>query len=143
MTPERATRISLGLIAVFMSPAAIQATLAPRSFFDDFPLTRHWISGTGDLYNEHLIRDVGGLFTAMIIITAWTLWRHHPTAPIATAWLIQGLLHFAFHVGHLDGYNTIDKLGLLASLVTIPALAAISVWTSRSRQPALSQSLVP
>jgi hypothetical protein len=132
---ERATRISLGLIAVFMSPVAVQATFAPRSFFDDFPLGRNWISGTGDRYNEHLIRDVGGLFTAMIIITAWTLWRRHPTAPIATAWLVQGLLHFGFHVGHLDGYERIDQLGLLASLITIPVLAAIALWTGRTAHP--------
>ena len=56
----RTTRISLGLIAVFTSPAAVQATFAPKSFFDDFPLGMNWISGAGDLYNEHLTRDVGG-----------------------------------------------------------------------------------
>ena len=132
MDRQRTTRIPLGLIAVFMSPAAVQATLAPRSFFDDFPLGRNWISATGDLYNEHLIRDVGGLFTAMIIVTAWTLWRRHPTAPIATAWLIQGVLHAGFHLGHLDGYETIDKLGLVVSLATIPVLAAMALWAGRT-----------
>ena len=132
MDRQLTTRIPLGLIAVFMSPAAVQATLAPRSFFDDFPLDRNWISATGDLYNEHLIRDVGGLFTAMIIVTAWTLWRRHPTAPIATAWLIQGVLHAGFHLGHLDGYKTIDKLGLIASLATIPVLAAVALWAGRT-----------
>jgi hypothetical protein len=135
MDRRRTTRISLGLIAVLMSPAAVQATFAPRSFFDDFPLGRSWISATGDLYNEHLTRDVGGLFTAMIIVTAWTLWRRHPTAPIATAWLIQGALHAGFHIGHLDGYETIDKLGLLASLAAIPVLAVIALWAGRTPPP--------
>lgn len=93
MHPERIAQIPLGLIALFMAPAAVQATVTPRSFFDDFPLGRHWISGTGDAYNEHLVRDVGGLFAAMIIVTVWTLSRRHPTRPIATAWLIQGALH--------------------------------------------------
>lgn len=132
MDRQRKTRISLGLIAVFMSPAAIQATFAPRSFFDDFPLGRNWISGTGDLYNEHLIRDVGGLFTAMIIVTAWTVWRRHSTAPIATAWLVQGVLHAGFHLGHLDGYETMDKFGLIASLAAIPGLAAVALWSGRT-----------
>ena len=54
---------ALGLIAVFMLPAGIQATFAPRSFFDDFPLGRGWISHTGDAYNEHLVRDVGACFS--------------------------------------------------------------------------------
>lgn len=135
MDRQRIPRISLGLIAVFMLPAAIQATFTPRSFFDDFPLGRNWISGTGDQYNEHLIRDVGGLFAAMIIVTAWTLWRRHATAPIATAWLVQGVLHFRFHVGHLDGYDTIDKLGLIASLVAIPGLAVVALWTGRRASP--------
>ncbi len=132
MDRQTTTRISLGLIAVFMSPAAVQATFAPRSFFDDFPLGRNWISGTGDLYNEHLTRDVGALFTAMVIVTAWTLWRRHPTAPIAIAWLVQGLLHFGFHVGRLDGYETIDKLGLIATLGAIPVLAAVALWAGRN-----------
>lgn len=135
MGSQRIPRISLGLIAVFMAPAAIQATFTPRSFFDDFPLGRSWISGTGDLYNEHLVRDVGGLFAAMIIVTAWTLWRRHATVPIATAWLVQGVLHFGFHIGHLDGYDTIDKLGLIASLVAIPLLAAVALWTGRRASP--------
>ena len=132
MDRQRTTRISLGLIAVFTSPAAVQATFAPKSFFDDFPLGMNWISGAGDLYNEHLTRDVGGLFTAMIIVTAWTLWRRHPTAPIATAWLIQAVLHAGFHIGHLNGYETIDKLGLLASLAAIPVLATVALWAGRA-----------
>jgi hypothetical protein len=140
MDRHRTNRISLGLIAVFMSPVAVQATLAPRSFFDDFPLGRNWISGTGDQFNEHLIRDVGGLFIAMIIVTAWTLWRRHPTAPIATAWLIQGVLHAGFHIGHLDGYEPIDKLGLVTSLAAIPVLATVALWAGRTP---LAENIVP
>jgi hypothetical protein len=135
MHRERVAQISLGLIALFMAPAAVPATFTPRSFFDDFPLGRHWISGTGDAYNEHLVRDVGGLFAAMIIVTVWTLWRRHPTRPIATAWLIQGALHFWFHSHHLHGYQTTDRLGLVASLAAIPVLAAIAIWTGGTGRP--------
>ena len=134
MHRERIAQISLGLIALLMAPAAVQATFTPRSFFDDFPLGRHWISGTGDAYNEHLVLDVGGLFAALIIVTVWTLWCRHPTRPIATAWLIQGALHLWFHGRHLRGYQTIDRLGLIASLAAIPMLAAITIWTGRTRR---------
>jgi hypothetical protein len=37
MHRERIAQISLGLIALFMAPAALQATFTPRSFFDDSP----------------------------------------------------------------------------------------------------------
>ena len=131
---ERIAPISLGLIALLMAPAAVQATFIPRSFFDDFPLGRHWISRTGDLYNEHLVRDVGGLFAAMIIVTVWTLWRRYPTRPIATAWLIQGALHLWFHGRHLHGYQTIDRIGLIASSAAIPMLAVVTIWTGRTRR---------
>ena len=135
MHRERIGRISLGLIAVFMAPAAVQAAFTPRSFFDNFPLGRHWISGTGDPYNEHLVRDVGGLFAAMIIVTVWTLWRRHPTRPIATAWLIQGVLHLWFHGRHLHGYQTTERVGLIASLTAVPLLAAVTIWTRHTGQP--------
>ena len=37
------------------------ASLAPRSFYDSFPgLNRMWVGGDGP-YNEHLVRDIGGL----------------------------------------------------------------------------------
>jgi hypothetical protein len=126
------------VMAPFVSSCLYQASsrLARRSDSFRWPMVgiSRWstISGTGDLYNEHLIRDVGGLFIAMIIVTAWTLWRRHPTAPIATAWLIQGVLHAGFHIGHLDGYETIDRLGLVASLAAIPVLATVALWAGRT-----------
>ena len=71
----------------------------------------------------------------MIIVTVGTLWHRHPTQPIATAWLIQGALHLWFHSRHLHGYQTTDRLGLIASLAAIPVLAAIAIWTGRNGQP--------
>ena len=128
MNRQRIEAVALGLIAVFMLPAGIQAAFAPRSFFDDFPLGRGWIAHEGDAYNEHLVRDVGALFLALIVVTVWTLWRHHPARPVAAAWLVQGVLHVTYHVRHLDGYGTADKVGLVGSLVTVPVLALVALW---------------
>ena len=125
-------RVALGLIAVFMLPAGLQATLAPKSFFDDFPLGRGWIAHQGDAYNEHLVRDVGALFLALIVATAWTAWRGGPARPVAVAWLVQGVLHLVFHAGHLDGYDTVDKVGLIVSLITVPSLALVALWAGRA-----------
>ncbi len=135
MNHAKVERVSLGLIAVFMLPAGLQATVAPRSFFDDFPVGRGWIAHQGDLYNEHLVRDVGALFLALVVVTAWTAWRHGPSRAVAVAWLLQGVLHLAFHAGHLDGYDTVDKVGLIGSLVVVPALALVALWAARATPP--------
>ncbi len=128
MNHRRVERAGLGLTALFTLPVGLQATFAPKSFFDDFPLGRSWLAQQGDAYNEHLVRDVGALFLALIIVTAWTAWRHHPTRPLAVAWLVQGVLHLVYHAGHLDGYHTIDKIGLVGSLVAVPLLALVVLW---------------
>ncbi|MEO6125992.1 MAG: hypothetical protein ABIR32_20005 [Ilumatobacteraceae bacterium] len=122
----------LGLIALFMLPAGLQAAFAPRSFFDDFPLGRSWIAHRGDAYNEHLVRDVGALFLALVLVTGWTVFRNRSGRGIALAWLAQGVLHLTFHARHLDGYGTADKIGLTGSLVFVPVLAVIALWAGRS-----------
>jgi uncharacterized membrane protein len=131
MTRQRMQTFSLLLIAVGMLPVGLQATFAPRSFFDDFPLGRGWIAQEGGAYNEHLVRDVGVLFLALIIVTAWTALRQRPARPIAVAWLVQGVLHVAYHAHHLDGYKAVDKIGMIGSLALVPVLALVAFWAGR------------
>lgn len=130
-------RVALGMIALFMSPTAVHATVAPRSWFDDFPLGRGWIAAEGGAYDEHLVRDVGVLFLALIIVTVWAAWRSEAMRAVAIAWIVQGGLHFAYHIAHvgdLEGLDAIDKIALVGSLGSIPVLAAISLGASfRSR----------
>ena len=73
----------------------------PRSFFDDFPLGRGWVVGAGGPYNEHLVRDVGVLFVALMVATAWTAWTRAGDRALAAAWIIQGVAHLGFHAAHL------------------------------------------
>ena len=136
MSSQRIQNLSLLVIAVIMLPAGVQAAFAPRSFFDDFPLGRGWIAKDGGAYNEHLVRDVGVLFLALIIVTAWTALRSRPSRPVAIAWLLQGVLHLAYHGGHLDGYKSVDKIGMIASLTVVPVLALIALWAGRSQESA-------
>ena len=131
MTRQRIQTFSLLLIAVGMLPVGVQAAFAPRSFFNDFPLGRGWIAQDGGAYNEHLVRDVGVLFLALIIVTAWTALRQRPARPIAVAWLVQGVLHALYHAHHLDGYKTVDKVGMIGSLALVPVLALIALWAGR------------
>lgn len=119
-----------------MLPTAIQATVAPESWFDDFPLGRGWVAADGSAYDEHLVRDVGVLFLALIVVTAWSVRRREAMTIVAVAWLVQGLFHFGYHVSHLDGLDTVDQLGLVGSLVSIPMLAALSLWAGLRPRPA-------
>jgi hypothetical protein len=125
-------RWALLLIAVLMAPAAFQAAFAPRSFFDEFPMGRGWISIGDAVYDEHLVRDVGALFLALIVATVWSAWRREAMAGLALAWLVQGLLHLTYHVGHLDGLDGADRFGLVVSLVLVPVLAIVALWASTS-----------
>ncbi len=134
-------RGALGAVALLMLPAGLQAAFAPRSFFDDFPLGRGWIAAEGDLFNEHLIRDVGALFLALVIVTAWTVWRRGAMRPVAVAWLVQGVLHLTYHAGHLDGFDTLDKVGLIGSLIAGPALALVALWAGRTPPDRLAVSI--
>jgi hypothetical protein len=125
LNAHRITTIGLALIAAVMLPTALQATFAPRSFFEDFPFGRGWIAAEGGAYDEHLVRDVGGLFLAMIVMTVWAIWRRQVARPVAVAWLLQGFLHLGYHAGHLDAYDGIDRVGLVGSLLVVPALALV------------------
>ena len=114
----------------------MQAAFAPRSFFVDFPVGRGWIAAEGGSYDEHLVRDVGVLFLALIIVTLWAAWRGEFLVPVAIAWLVQGVGHLAYHVGHLDAVAGADRVGLVGSLVLVPVLAALAlgaILTSPSR----------
>src|SRR3954452_21157003 len=62
---ERWLRVVLALMVVSSAVVGFWAQLAPRSFYDDFPGGgQHWVSVDGP-YNEHLVRDVGGLNLAL------------------------------------------------------------------------------
>jgi hypothetical protein len=124
--PGRVERVALGLIAVGMLPAGLQAAFLPRDFFDDFPLGRGWVAADG-AYNEHLTRDVGGLFLALIVVTVFALWRRSLVVPVAIAWLVQGTIHFVYHAAHLDLLDGADAVGLAGSLVFVPVLALVAL----------------
>jgi hypothetical protein len=129
------TRLNLPLllIAAFMAPVGVQAALFPRSFFTGFPVGRGWITGTGGAYNEHLVRDVGVLFVALVIATAWTAATRQGDRAVAVAWIVQGAAHLVFHTSHLHDLTGLDRAALLASLAVIPVLAAVALRRPTNR----------
>jgi hypothetical protein len=131
MTYRRWARIALGYLSLVSLEIGLWAQFAPRSFYDHFPgLGRAWVSVDGP-YNEHLVRDVGGLnlgLAAVLIIALVTLSR--PTILAASiASLLYGIPHLVYHIANHDGLDTGDvaaSLGGLALFAVLP-IALITV----------------
>ena len=61
-----ASLLVLTVLALFVGA---WAQLAPASFHTSFPFGQGWLAADGP-YNEHLLRDVGGLNLALALVTA-------------------------------------------------------------------------
>jgi hypothetical protein len=119
-------RVGLVYLAATGLVVGLWAGLAPRAFYDDFPgLGRVWVAVDGP-YNEHLVRDVGWWNLALAAATVWAAVSLARGAIVAVlvAWLVTSVPHLGYHVAHLDGLATSDRIGEVASLVLIPAVAA-------------------
>jgi hypothetical protein len=119
------------LVILLLSAAAIgiTATLAPHTFYDDFPFLSHWV----DLlppYNEHLVTDVGGLYLGFAVLFAWAAWTLQPTLvrAVCSAWLLTAAIHLAFHATHLDDFGTADAVAELASLAFLLVPPPVAIW---------------
>jgi hypothetical protein len=136
MTYRRWMRIALGYLGLVSLEIGLWAQFAPQSFFDDFPgLGRAWVNVDGP-YNEHLVRDVGGLnlgLAAVLIIALITLSRWTVIAA-SVASLLYGAPHLVYHIANHDGLDDSDvaiSLGGLA-LFAVLAIALIVVAVRRS-----------
>lgn len=117
-------RLALVVIAAGSAIVGLWAQGFPRSFYDDFPgLGRVWVAVDGP-YNEHLVRDVGGLNLGLALVATVALVTGSVlVARVAGgAALLFGVPHLLYHATHLDGFDTGDAVAMLASL-TIAAFA--------------------
>jgi len=130
----RGKQIAAALLALSAAVVGGWAEFAPRSFYEKFPgFGHHWVSTAGP-YDEHLVRDVGGLYLALLIITIWSVLRGEPEMLRMTGagWLVFNLAHLGFHANHLDGLSIGDKIGQLASLAAAAVLAIVLLLPDRS-----------
>jgi len=136
--PSQARRLSRAALWVLCGAAAYVGTwalLAPRGFYSAFPGPgRHWIDADGP-YNEHLIRDVGGLYLALLVLTATAARRMEPSLVriAGLAWLVFGIPHLAYHALHLHQLGTADIALNVLSLGGIVVLAASVCVVNRPR----------
>lgn len=120
-------RIGLAYLAVAFALVGGWAGFAPKSFFTAFPGGgRHWVAGDGP-YNEHLVRDVGELNLALLVVTVAalvTLSRPLVRAALA-ATIVTGFFHVGYHLANLDPFEASDQVGIVASLLLVPLVALV------------------
>ena len=131
--------VSLWCVAATSAFTGLLAALAPRVFYDDFPLGRAWVQMLPP-YNEHLINDVGGFYLAFALLFAWAAVSVHRAlvVPLCTSWIFAALLHFGYHVTHLDGWDLGDAVAqtvVLALVLVLPVAALAAVFRLPSWQP--------
>lgn len=130
MTPATWTRIALGYLAVVSLQIGAWAQFAPRSFYDDFPgLGRTWVSVDGP-YNEHLVRDVGGLYLALavLVIAAMITLSRGLIITASAAVLVSGVPHLVYHLVRRDGLSPGDLAASLAGLAAIAVIPIALLW---------------
>lgn len=123
-------RIALGYLAIVALQIGLWALLAPQSFYDSFPgLGRTWVNVDGP-YNEHLVRDVGALNLALLVLIVVAAVRLTKTLVIvaAAAQLVWAAPHFVYHIFNTDGLDGSDvaiSLGGLALGAVIPVVLIV------------------
>ena len=102
------------------------ASLAPTSFFADFPGGgRSWVSPLGP-YNEHLTRDVASLNLALAALAAYALVRpgREVVRPTGVTWLVWAMPHLAYHLAEIEHLGAFDAVAQTVTLVLVVVLAA-------------------
>jgi hypothetical protein len=136
-----AVRSVLGVLGGVQFTNGLWAVLAPSSFYADFPFGRGWVEAL-PAYNEHLMRDVGGLFLAtglVLLAAAWLLERRLVILASAS-YLLFAVPHAIYHLLNLEPYATGDAIAnalTLAATVVLPAWVLFEV--ARSRDAAVAR----
>ncbi len=138
----RLLRIGLIYQAGAMALVGFWAAFAPRSFYSDFPGGgRHWISTDGP-FNEHLVRDVGELSLALLIVLgAAAVTMAIPLVRAAlVAVIVNGGLHVVYHARHLDMYSSSDATAIMVSLGLAPLLAVVLLMMTMPKRGVTASS---
>ncbi len=133
-------RVALLLLAGAGLYQGLWAQVGPRSFFEGFPGGLGWVAVDGP-YNEHLVRDVGGLvngLSVVAVLAAWSLSRPLLAAN-ALGWLVYAVPHLGYHLwrplddAHMQAFNVL----ILSGEVVLPVLGLLGAsWGTRAaRRP--------
>ncbi|HUC00897.1 MAG TPA: hypothetical protein VMS11_13830 [Solirubrobacterales bacterium] len=134
MRSPLAARIALGFLLVSALSIGLTATVAPHTFYDDFPFVAHWVELLPP-YNEHLVTDVGGLYLGFSVLFAWAMWTLDRTLvqAVSVAWLLAAAIHLFFHAGHLENFGTGDAIAQMVSLALLLIPPPVAAWAVSPR----------
>jgi hypothetical protein len=131
--PANPYRYGLLLVAVGQLGATVQALVAPKSFYEDFPFGRGWVEAYPS-YNDHLIYDYGaytlGAVVALVIAAIWL--DRRVVQVVTVSWLVSATIHFVNHVLTVDRYGTGDAIANLAGLFLFVAVPGALLMRSRN-----------
>lgn len=118
---------------VLSAVLGVWAYFLPQAFFDHFPIVLgEWVSTDGP-FNEHLVRDHGAMYLALGAAGVYGLVR--PSLPVyrvlGIVWVVFGVLHFAYHVGHLDHLGPLEATAQLIALVVALGLGVAMLMPGR------------
>lgn len=121
------TVVRSGLVVLALTQVVVGAwaLVAPRAFFDGFPAAGHaWVALLPP-YNEHLVRDVGGLSLALTVLlgTAATTLDVRLVRVTLAAFLVYTVPHAVFHSAHLHGFTVTDAVAQTGGFVLQVGLA--------------------
>lgn len=135
----------LWLLVVSQVVVGLWAQLAPLSFYGDFPLPGNpWVALLPP-YNEHLVRDVGGLSLALTVVLGAVAVRveRRPTQVATVAFLVYTVPHAVFHTLHLAHFPPGDAIGQTVGfgveIAVALAVLALSPRLPEARGPGSDQ----
>lgn len=137
MTHARWFRIALGYLALSSLQIGFWALFAPRSFYDGFPgFGRTWVSIDGP-YNEHLVRDVGALNLALLVmfVAAAVSLSRPLVMTAAVVSLVWNVPHLTYHLVNTEGLTTSDLVASLGGLSASVVFSLLILVTARTRLP--------
>ncbi|HEV7964049.1 MAG TPA: hypothetical protein VGP57_16040 [Actinoplanes sp.] len=127
------------ILAAIAAYVGAWALLAPAAWYDTFPgAGHHWLPILG-AYNEHLARDVGGLYLALAALSVGAAARAadgYLVRLAAIAWLVFSVPHLVYHLGHLGVYAGLDRAGNAVSLSVVVLLGVALLIPVRTRDTA-------
>jgi len=138
MSRPLALRLALGYLALSGLLVGVWAAGAPRSFFSDFPGLGHMWTAADGRYNEHLVRDVGDLNLALVVVTvAATIWCSRALViAAAAAWIVYSVPHLAYHTLNLDVVSAGDQAPEIVALAIPIVVAGLVVVLAARSDPA-------
>jgi hypothetical protein len=127
------TRLGLWTLAGVSGVLGVWALVWPHGFYVNFPWPgRHWVSML-QAYNEHVLRDFGGLNLAFAVMFAMAAVRLDRllTSTLLTGYLCFAVPHLLFHLFHLRHFGTFDAIGQIISLATLVVLPVTLLLVDR------------